>query len=162
MPRHEAFSDAADSRCPTTPLQSAGTDCVIGANRSSRLRDPAVTALQVAFLCAISWVGHRGVALAHLPVPGNVAGLIILFLFLCTGLLPLQSIERGADLLIRHLGLFFLPIAVGFLALGNLAAGHRMAIALALVGSTAVGFTVTASIAEQIAWLLAIKTKVQT
>jgi holin-like protein len=58
-----------------------------------------------------NWVAER----THLPVPGNVLGMIILFLLLLTGIIHIEWIEEGADFLLKHLAFFFIPIAVGLM-----------------------------------------------
>jgi holin-like protein len=58
-----------------------------------------------------NWVAER----TYLPVPGNVLGMIILFLLLLTGIIHIEWIEEGADFLLKHLAFFFIPIAVGLM-----------------------------------------------
>jgi len=114
----------------------------------------AAIAAQVALLWFMSWVGHEIVALLHLPLPGNVAGLLLTFLALLCGVLPLRFVEQGAGLLVRNLPLFFVPLAVGFMTQGHLLAAHGFAILGALIGSAAVGFAVTGRVAQFVTQLL--------
>ena len=114
----------------------------------------AAIAAQVALLWFMSWVGHESVALLHLPLPGNVAGLLLTFLALLCGVLPLRFVEQGAGLLVRKLPLFFVPLAVGFVTQGHLLATHGFAILAALIGSAAVGFAVTGRVAQFVTQLL--------
>jgi holin-like protein len=105
---------------------------------------------QVALLWVASVVGHKAVEVAHLPLPGNVAGMLVMFAALSCGVLPLRFVEEGAGLLVRNLPLFFVPMAVGFLTQGHLLAAHGLAIAVALVGSVALGFAVTGRVAQYV------------
>jgi holin-like protein len=114
----------------------------------------AAIGAQVALLWFMSWVGHESVALLHLPLPGNVAGLLLTFLALLCGVLPLRFVEQGAGLLVRNLPLFFVPLAVGFVTQGHLLATHGFAILAALIGSAAVGFAVTGRVAQFVTQLL--------
>jgi len=114
----------------------------------------AAIAAQVALLWFMSWVGHESVALLHLPLPGNVAGLLLTFLALLCGVLPVRFVEQGAGLLVRNLPLFFVPLAVGFVTQGHLLATHGFAILAALIGSAAVGFAVTGRVAQFVTQLL--------
>jgi len=114
----------------------------------------AAIAAQVALLWFMSWVGHESVALLHLPLPGNVAGLLLTFLALLCGVLPLRIVEQGAGVLVRNLPLFFVPLAVGFVTQGHLLATHGIAILAALIGSAAVGFAVTGRVAQFVTQLL--------
>lgn len=70
---------------------------------------------QIALLWAIYQVGNFLAEKSHLPVPGNVLGMIILFLLLLTGMIRIEWIEGGADFLLKHLAFFFIPIAVGLM-----------------------------------------------
>lgn len=109
----------------------------------------AVTLIaQVSLLWAASFVGHEVVELAHLPLPGCVAGLLVMFAALSSGVIPLRFVEQGADLLVRNLPLFFVPLAVGFVTQGRLLATHGVPIFVALVASAALGFAVTGRIAQ--------------
>jgi holin-like protein len=108
----------------------------------------AVFAAQVALLWCLSWGGHEIVALLHLPLPGNVAGLLLTFVALSCGVLPLRFVEQGAGLLVRNLPLFFVPLAVGFITQGHLLAAHGLAILATLIGSAALGFAVTGRVAQ--------------
>lgn len=112
------------------------------------LRRSATIAAQVAILWLFSWAGHELVVILHLPLPGNVAGLLLAFAALSSGALPLRFVEQGAGLLIRNLPLFFVPLAVGFVEHRQLLAAHGAAIAITLVSSAAVGFAVTGRVAQ--------------
>jgi holin-like protein len=112
------------------------------------LRHFAGVTAQIALLWFISWVGHEIVALLHLPMPGNVAGLLLTFLALLCGVLPLRFVEQGAGLLVRNLPLFFVPLALGFVTQSHLLAAHGFAILATLIGSAAVGFAVTGRVAQ--------------
>jgi holin-like protein len=114
------------------------------------LRRSAAVVAQVSLLWVASYVGHGAVELARLPLPGNVAGLLVMFAALSSGLLPVRFVEEGAGLLVRNLPLLFVPMAVGFLTQGRLLATHGVAIAVALVGSAALGFAVTGRVAQYV------------
>jgi holin-like protein len=108
----------------------------------------AGTSAQVVLLWLMSWAGHEIVALMHLPLPGNVAGMLLTFAALTSGLLPLRFVERGAGLLVRNLPLFFVPLAVGFVTQGQLLAANGFAIVATLIGSAFVGFAITGRVAQ--------------
>lgn len=54
--------------------------------------------------------------LLKLPIPGNVAGMIILFILLLTGIIKEYHIDEASDILISNMSLFFIP---GTLAILN-------------------------------------------
>ena len=63
-------------------------------------------------------LGEGLVRLLHVPVPGPVAGMGLLFLWLSLRGGASRRLERiGLDLL-QHLGLFFVPAGVGVIVLG--------------------------------------------
>ena len=89
--------------------------CVMTAMKSL-----AVLLLQVVALLVINEAGYAVVSVLHLPVPGNLLGMLFLLALLVTGVLPLRWIDASASLLIRHLAFFFIPIAVGLMAFAEL------------------------------------------
>lgn len=105
---------------------------------------------QVALLAIMSWAGHAIVLLLHLPLPGNVAGMVLVFAALSCDLLPLRYVEQGAGVLVRNLPLFFVPLAVGFVTQRELLADHGFAILATLLGSAAIGFAVTGRVAQSL------------
>ena len=119
-------------------------------------RFAAVTA-QVGLLWFMSWLGHQSVAFLHLPMPGNVARLLLTFLALTARVLPLRVLEPGAGLLVRNLPVFFVPLAVGFVTEGRLLAAHGFAIMATLIVSAAIGFAVTGRMAQLVSTLQGIR-----
>ncbi|TGG93311.1 CidA/LrgA family protein [Natronospirillum operosum] len=79
-----------------------------------------------------------------LPIPGPVAGMLILFV----GLLLYGSVPRAlrvpAEGLIRHLSLLFVPAGVGLIQHFGLIAQEWLVILLTLISSTFVALFVTA------------------
>ena len=118
-----------------------------------RIRRFAAVASQVGLLWFMSWLGHQIVAFLHLPLPGNVAGLVLTFMALTGGVLPLRYVEPAAGHLVRNLPMFFVPLATGFVAQGHLIAAHGFAVLAILVASAAVGFAVTGRVAQLVTGL---------
>ncbi|WP_322906307.1 CidA/LrgA family holin-like protein [Paenibacillus campi] len=69
--------------------------------------------LQVALLMGFSELLNLLVSWLHLPVPGSIIGIAILFILLQSGIIKLEWIEIGASWLLAELLLFFIPSAVG-------------------------------------------------
>ena len=50
-----------------------------------------------------------------LPIPGNIMGMIFLFLFLVTGIIKLEKIENAAKSILDNLASLFIPAGVGLM-----------------------------------------------
>jgi holin-like protein len=51
-----------------------------------------------------------------LPIPGNILGMIILLILLCTKVIKLEQIETITNFLLDHLAFFFIPAGVGLMS----------------------------------------------
>ncbi|NGZ76254.1 CidA/LrgA family protein [Saccharibacillus alkalitolerans] len=72
-----------------------------------------LAAIQVALLMGFSELMNRLAAWTHLPLPGSILGIFVLFLLLQLRIVKLEWIELGATWLLAELLLFFIPAAVG-------------------------------------------------
>jgi holin-like protein len=52
----------------------------------------------------------------HLPIPGNILGMVILFILLCTKTVKVDNISNVTNFLLDHLAFFFIPAGVGLMA----------------------------------------------
>mgnify|MGYP003105916676 FL=1 len=52
----------------------------------------------------------------NLPVPGNILGMLILFILLCSKIVKIENIETVSDFLLSHLAFFFIPAGVGLMS----------------------------------------------
>ena len=114
-------------------------------------RNYAKLVAQIALLWIVSWLGHFAVALLSVPLPGNVAGLLLMLALLRLGIVPLEFVELGAGLLLRHLALFFIPVAVGMMTFGALWLTSGLGILIDLLISAAIGFAVTGLLCQSLA-----------
>ena len=95
-------------------------------------------------LLAYQLVGEVGVRALDLPVPGPVAGMLLLFLTLVAlGRVP-ESLSTSAGGLLSHLSLLFVPAGVGIMVHAERIGAEWLPIALALVLSTLLTMAVTA------------------
>lgn len=97
---------------------------------------------QLVGLLVLNYAGYAMAATLHLPLPGNLVGMLFLLALLVTGALPLQWIEGSAALLTRHLAFFFIPITVGLIGFVDLFLETGPAILVTLVLSAAAGICV--------------------
>jgi len=99
-----------------------------------------------AVLLAFQCLGEGLVFLLGLPVPGPVAGMLALLATLVAWPRLHDVVESGANELLRHLSLLFLPAGVGIIAASG--SGHWLAIAAAVVFSTLATLAVTALVLQ--------------
>ena len=88
-------------------------------------------------------LGEGIVFLLHLPIPGPVAGMLLLMAALLAWPPLEKRIEHGANTLLSHLSLLFVPAGVGIVATAASGSGHWFAILSSLVASTVLALLVT-------------------
>ncbi|MBM7583872.1 holin-like protein [Bacillus pakistanensis] len=88
------------------------------------------------------------VALLDLPIPGNIIGMLLLFILLVTGVVKLEWIFDVSNFLLTHLAFFFVPFAVGVMTFGELFLQSGWTIVLLLLISIFIGMTFTGLTAQ--------------
>lgn len=112
------------------------------------MKDTLVFLSQLAILWAVNQAGYFLADLFSLAVPGNVLGMIILFILLLTKVINVDWIGRGAAFLNKHLAFFFIPIAVGLMSYGGMIAMNGGKLALIVFGSSVIGMLVTGTLTQ--------------
>ncbi|MFA3789893.1 CidA/LrgA family protein [Aliiglaciecola sp. SL4] len=79
------------------------------------LRTIIKISFSIAIIFSFLWTGITIQTLSGIPLPGSIIGMLLLFLCLSAGIIPTRLMEDGAKLMLRHMLLFFIPIAVGFM-----------------------------------------------
>lgn len=51
-----------------------------------------------------------------LPLPGNIIGMIILLVLLCTKVIKIENVENISTFFLDHLSFFFIPAGVGLIS----------------------------------------------
>jgi holin-like protein len=106
----------------------------------------AITAL---LLCQLA--GEVLARMLHLPVPGPVIGMVLLFVVLLLrhpgGQTP-DALGRVADTLLGNLGLLFVPAGVGVVVLLHTLAQNWLALVLAVGLGTLLTMAVTGRLAQ--------------
>ena len=62
-----------------------------------------------------------------LLLPGSLVGMVLLTVFLFSGVVKLEQVEKAADDLLRHLILLFVPAAVGIMVYVKVFSGNAVA-----------------------------------
>jgi holin-like protein len=79
----------------------------------------------------------------HLAIPGNVLGMLLLLIFLSTGIIKLSMIEDVSNFMLKHLSFFFIPAAVGLITCFTILEGKWTALMFISVVSTFIIAVVT-------------------
>jgi len=66
-------------------------------------------------ILGIYLLGELLAGLLHLPIPGNILGMMILFVLLCTKIVKVDNISNVTNFLLNHLAFFFIPAGVGLM-----------------------------------------------
>lgn len=90
--------------------------------------------LCILFSCLL--LGESLSLFLHLPVPGNVLGMVLLTLALSCRLVRVEDVKPAADALLKHLALLFVPPGVGLLLYFDLLKQSWLALGVAFVAST--------------------------
>jgi putative effector of murein hydrolase LrgA (UPF0299 family) len=104
--------------------------------------------LSFAVLLVFQCLGEGIVFLTGIPVPGPVAGMLLLLAALFVFPRLQEVVEAGANELLRHLSLLFVPAGVGIIATAASGSGQWLAIAAGLVASTWATLAVTALVLQ--------------
>lgn len=76
-------------------------------------------------------------------IPGNVLGMLFLFIFLVSGKIREESVQDVADFFLKNLAFLFLPAGVGIMSSWILLKDDFAAVAFLLVVSTALTMVFT-------------------
>jgi holin-like protein len=90
------------------------------------------------FIIILIFLG-LGIAAAELtgvPIPGGVVGMVLLVISLRIGVVRIEWVRPMAELLLRHMALFFVPPGVGLMLYFDLIAAEWLPILIAGVVST--------------------------
>ncbi|MEC0231065.1 CidA/LrgA family protein [Paenibacillus alba] len=79
----------------------------------------------------------------HIPLPGNVIGLILFTISLFAKWIKLSWVESAAGWLTGHMMLFFTPFVVGTMVFFPLIASNWLSISVGIIGSSLAVLIVT-------------------
>ena len=98
---------------------------------------------EFSIILIIYFLGELIQKISGLPIPGNVMGMLILFLGLYTGIIKLKMIGKISDFLLDNLAFFFLPAGVSLITCFALLEGKWTAVLGVSLISTVVTLGVT-------------------
>ncbi|MBQ1823546.1 MAG: CidA/LrgA family protein [Fibrobacter sp.] len=75
--------------------------------------------LQFAIIVAICIAGEILHRIVGIPLPGNIIGMVLLLLLLCSKILKPEQISAVSNFFLSHLAFFFLPPSVAIMTVGD-------------------------------------------
>jgi holin-like protein len=105
----------------------------------------------LAILFLYNLLGIAGNKLLHVPLPGNVLGMMLLTVSLLAGWVKLAWLEESAQFLLKHMMLFFAPTIVGVIVYFGDIGAQWLPIVANLFVSTAAVLAVTGWVTGKLA-----------
>ena len=106
--------------------------------------------VQLMIIFMISLVGEGISSVFHLPVPGSIIGLVLLFLALQFKLLRPRHISMVGNFLLANMTILFLPPAVGIMDKFQVIAPYLLPIILIVLGAIVLNVCVIAVVVQLI------------
>ncbi|MBH8601813.1 CidA/LrgA family holin-like protein [Thermoactinomyces sp. CICC 23799] len=93
------------------------------------------------------WIQQK----SHVPIPGSMIGLFLLFICLSTGLVRVHWLQSGADVLLSWLPLLFLPSVIGVIEYAGFLRRHGLQAMAVVVISTVLVMCLSGWLAQWLA-----------
>ncbi|MBC5618742.1 CidA/LrgA family protein [Streptococcus anginosus] len=100
--------------------------------------------VQLMIIFSISLIGEGISYLFHLPIPGSIIGLLLLFLALQFKIFRLRHVSMVGNFLLANMTILFLPPAVGIMDKFHVIAPYLLPIVLIIVGAIVINVIVIA------------------
>ncbi len=107
--------------------------------------------LQIVLISCFAMIGDWISLTFQLPLPGNIIGLILLYLALKSRLLQIEHVERGGKLLLLVMPLFFVPALSGIMDYTDFMRQSGLQVLVILVISSLLTLTGSAYIVDRLA-----------
>ena len=104
---------------------------------------------------AVGLAGQRIADVLPLGIPGNICSMVLLLLFLVSGVIRMGSIKDAADFLLDNMAVFFIPAAVAIMGSFDLLAGNILKLVAICLITTVLVFFVTSFTVSTVANLMA-------
>lgn len=88
------------------------------------------------FIISFTFLGEIISKVGHLPVPGSVIGMLLLFAALYFKLVKVDDVESVGTFLLDNLSIFFLPAGVGIMVYFPVIKDHWLSLLIVLVSTT--------------------------
>lgn len=107
--------------------------------------------LQIGILVAFFYLGEGLRLLLHLPVPGSIIGMLLLWSALMLKWLPVHWIAPGATFIQRYMPFIFIPATVGIMQFGATFAGKGLLLVICIIVSTLITMIVSSLTSQGLA-----------
>ena len=85
------------------------------------------------------------------PIPGNVIGMVILFLLLCFKVIKVEQISTISNFFLEHLAFFFIPAGVGLISSFSVIKNIWLQLLIVCFVTTAITMICTGLVVQKIA-----------
>lgn len=85
-----------------------------------------------------------------IPLPANIVGMLILFIIIITGVVPVKFVKRGATFLLSEMLLFFVPAVVAIINYFDILEREGIRIMAVIALSTIIVLAATAWVVEKL------------
>jgi len=94
------------------------------------------------------FLGKTAAHYIPLALPGNIIGMVLLFVFLAGGIVKLEDISDAGNLFLDNLVLLFVPVGVGIIRFKDIIASELLSIIVVGVGGFLILFVTVGKMAE--------------
>ena len=122
------------------------------------IRKTCRIALQLGLILAICFTGEKLSGVLPIDIPSNICSMVLLLVFLISGVVRMDSISEAADFLLDHMAVFFIPAAVAIMGSFDLLAGNIVKLVVICLITTVLVFFVTSFTVSTVANLMARRT----
>lgn len=105
---------------------------------------------QFGIILLITFIGEIFHALLPIPVPAGIYGIVLLFVGLQTGIVPLAEVKDASKFLIQIMPLMFIPAAVGLIDTWEILAPSWWQFLVVTVVTTAVVMVVSGLVTQAV------------
>lgn len=99
---------------------------------------------QIGIIFAICWISTVIESLLPFSFPASVLGMLLLFLYLVTGILKIHHIQEKSDFLLSNMAFFFVPAGVSMINYLDVLVKNLIPLVVISVISTFITFAATA------------------
>ena len=89
-----------------------------------------------------------------LIIPGSIIGMVLLFILLVTGMIKINQIDDLGSFMLKHMGLFFIPLGVGLLNTMDMLSTSWLPLLIILILSGALVMLVSAKVTDLLMTLM--------